>query len=153
MSIFTPKNSDDFFKSSTLFVRFFLFFSDFPFSISLLHIFTGCNVIYDPSSREKSTFLNNFLMTLCSCFRAHPTNTTSQNNGERMHRPSPPQIFWGTVPPVPLGLRPWPLIIMCCICGQRSYTIGRRRRAAPLAILTVWRIPVRIRHGPHPVWL
>ena len=33
--------------------------------------------------------------------------TTSPNIGEECMGPSPLKFFWGTVPVVPLGLRPW----------------------------------------------
>src|SRR6218665_360788 len=53
---------------------------------------------------------NNSLMTpflLCSYFRAHPTNTTSQNISGNGCMGRPPTSNWGGgVPPVPLDLRP-----------------------------------------------
>ena len=51
---------------------------------------------------------NNFLMTpflLCSFFRGSD-NTTSQNIGGTDAWAVPPPQIWGTVPAVPLGLRP-----------------------------------------------
>src|SRR6218665_74066 len=44
--------------------------------------------------------LDKHLLLLCSYFRAHPTTLFLKILGGRMHGPSPPQIFWGTVPPV-----------------------------------------------------
>src|SRR6218665_2980391 len=48
---------------------------------------------------------------LCSYFRVHPTTLLLKILGGRIQGPSPPQIFLGTVPPVPLGLRPYSLKI------------------------------------------
>src|SRR6218665_2551341 len=99
-SIFTAKISDD------LFLVIDHNFRIFP----IFHIFVACNVVFysfftrkTPIS-ENNSFTTPFL--LCSCFRTHPTNTTSQNMGGRMHGPSPHLKFWGTVPPIPLGLHP-----------------------------------------------
>src|SRR6218665_1859970 len=53
------------------------------------------------SSQEKHNF------SLCSCFHAHPTTLLLKILGGPMHGRSPHLKFWGgTVPPVPLGLRP-----------------------------------------------
>src|SRR6218665_2866967 len=55
-------------------------------------------------TRKATISENNFLITpflLCSYFRAHPTTLLLKILGGRMHGPSPPQIFGGTVLPVP----------------------------------------------------
>src|SRR6218665_3384560 len=68
-----------------------MFFQNFPISFRIFHICTLCTVC------------NNSLLTpflLFSRFHAHPTNTTSQNIGGRMHGPSPTSNFGGTVLPV-----------------------------------------------------
>src|SRR6218665_3986665 len=89
-------------------------------------IFTVLNVVYDPFFTRKSTISEkNSLMTpflLCSYFRAHLTTLLLKILGGRMHGPSPPQIL-GTVPPVPLGLRPWDYP---CIIIHINYIIGLR---------------------------
>src|SRR6218665_1916495 len=49
---------------------------------------------------------------------SHASDNTTQNIGERMHGPSPTSNFgWGTVPSVPLGVRPW----------SGSYSFGARQ--------------------------
>src|SRR6218665_2208167 len=85
--------------------------SDHDFRIfPIFHIFAACNVVFDPfftgktPISENNSFKTPFL--LCLCFRTHPTNTTSQNIGGRMHGPSPHLKFGGGVPKSPLGLRP-----------------------------------------------
>src|SRR6218665_442137 len=89
-----------------MFFTFFLLFCRFSMSLPCVMSYMSL------SSREKNLISeNNSLITpflLCSCFRGHPTNTTSQNIGRDrcMGRP-PPQILGGPSPPVPLGLRPW----------------------------------------------
>src|SRR6218665_2057352 len=62
--------------------------------------------IYDPFFTRKTHISeNNSLITpflLCSCFRTHPTNTTSQNiGGTDAWAVLPPQSFLGTVPQSP----------------------------------------------------
>src|SRR6218665_1844006 len=59
------------------------------------------------SSQEKHNF------SLCSCFHAHPTTLLLKILGGPMHGRSPTSNFGGTVPPVPLGPRPWftPILI------------------------------------------
>ena len=65
-------------------------FSDFRFLFQILRIFTVLNVEeYDLSSQEKPHF------------RAHPTTLLLKISGERMHWPSPVQIFWGPSPQPP----------------------------------------------------
>src|SRR6218665_686313 len=74
------------------------------------------------SSQEKYPFL------LGSYFQAHPTTLLLKILGRtNAWAVPPPQILGGTVPPVPLGLRPWrrprisiviatfcPLLYCCC---------------------------------------
>src|SRR6218665_2012508 len=45
------------------------------------------------------TFLDNTFFILCSCFRTHPTNTTSQNIGGADAWAFPNPKFWGDRPP------------------------------------------------------
>jgi len=93
--IFTPKISDDLFKVIDH------IFQIFPIFSHIFHIFTVC--IYDSFFTKNLISENNSSMTpfflLCSCFRAHPTNTTSQNTGSRMHGPSPTSNFGVDRPP------------------------------------------------------
>src|SRR6218665_4158491 len=61
-------------------------------------------VFYRFFTRKKPISENNSLMThflLCSCFRTHPTNTTSQNIGVTDAWAVPHLKFWGDRPPVP----------------------------------------------------
>src|SRR6218665_3092303 len=81
-----------------------MIFGLFLFSISLLPVMSYLTL----SSQEKPLFHlfqniipSRHLFLLCSCFRTHPTNTTSQNIGETdAWAVTPSQIFGGTVPPV-----------------------------------------------------
>jgi len=83
-------------------------FQIFPIFLTIVHIFAVCYVIYDPIITRKKTLFHKIIplwhcLLLCSCFRAHPRQTTSQNIGRegRMHGPSPNLKFWGTVPHSP----------------------------------------------------
>src|SRR6218665_2910436 len=79
---------------------FQIFPSFFRFSISLL-----CEMSYMTlSSQDKPPFL------LCSYSRAYPTTLLLKILGNGCMGRPPPQI-WGTVPPVPLGLRPWKCVM------------------------------------------
>src|SRR6218665_790685 len=99
-SIFTTKISDD------LFLVIDHDFRIFP----TFNIFAACDVVFDPFFTRKSliseynSFTTPFL--LCSCFRAHPTNATSQNIGGRMHGPSPHLKILGGPSPSPLSSPP-----------------------------------------------
>src|SRR6218665_3642792 len=81
-------------------------FRIFPIS----HIFAACNVVFDPFFTRKTPISeNNSFKTpflLCSCFRTHPTNTTSQNIGGTDAWAVTPSQIWGDRPQYPLGLRP-----------------------------------------------
>src|SRR6218665_2353791 len=72
-------------------------------------IFTVLNLVYDHFFKRKTTFSeNNFLMTLFfTLFILSRTsdNTTSKHIGGTEAWESPTSNFWGTVSPVPLGLR------------------------------------------------
>ena len=91
---FTPKISDDlyFFSHRPCFPDFFYLFPDFPYLY-----WVKCLIW--PILHEKKSYLTPFL--LCSYFRL------LKILGGRMHGPSPPQVFWGDRPRVPLDLRPW----------------------------------------------
>ena len=98
ISVFTPKISDDLFLVI-----------DQVFQI--LRFCAVLNVVYDPFFTRKTTISEKFLhktifFTLFVLSRASD-NTTFLNIGGPMHGPSPYLKFWRTVPPVPLGLRPW----------------------------------------------
>src|SRR6218665_630424 len=87
-------------------------FRIFPILFKISHIFGPCNAVYGPFFTRKTLFQkiiplrHHFL--LCSFFRNHPTNTTSENIvGTVAWAFPPPQIFGETVPPFPLGLRPY----------------------------------------------
>src|SRR6218665_1619742 len=115
ISIFTPKISDDHFLVVD---HVFLIFPIFSrFFISLLHACT-CNVVCDPSSREKPLFQKYFFdetfFTLFMLLRASELKTLLLKIlGGRMHGPFPHlKFFGGTVPQSSLGLRPW-LIRRC----------------------------------------
>ena len=82
MSIFRVKISDDLFSVIDLVLRIFPFFSH------SFRMFTMLNVVYDHFLTRKPPFFTLFILSRTS------DNTASQNIG-------------GTVPPVPLGLRPW----------------------------------------------
>jgi len=58
------------------------------------------------SSQEKPLFQKripwwHLFILLCSYFRAHSTTLLLKILGERMHGPTPPQIFWGPSPSPP----------------------------------------------------
>ena len=80
-------------------------FQMFHIFFRIFHVSTVCNVIYHPfftrktPISEKNSFMTPFL--LCLCFRAHPTNTTSQNTeilGNGCMDRSQPQILGGSSP-------------------------------------------------------
>src|SRR6218665_134991 len=87
-------------------------FSCPKFLMTFFHIFAACNFVYDPFFTRKTPISeNNSLLTLfllCSCFRTHPTNATSQNIGGRADAWAVPHLtFWEDRPPsLPLSLRP-----------------------------------------------
>src|SRR6218665_2020423 len=109
--IFTAKISDD------LFLVIDQVFRIFPFFSQIFRVFTVLNVIYDPYNyvffltrkttiSEKTSFRTLFL--LCSYFRARPTTLLLKILGGTDAWAVPHlKFFGGTVPPVPLGLRPW----------------------------------------------
>ena len=76
-----------------------------PLFFKMFHNFPACNVVYNHFLTRKTPISeNNSLMTrfylLCSCFRTHPTNTTSQNVGGTDAWTVPHlKIFWGDRPP------------------------------------------------------
>ena len=83
----------------SIFLVIDLVFRIFPLFSQIFRIFTMLNVvgyIYDPFLTRKTPFFTRFILSRAS------DNTSSQNIGGYgcMGRP-PPQIFWGTVTPVP----------------------------------------------------
>jgi len=83
-------------------------FQIFPIVFQFFRIFTVFNVIHDPFQLQEKNPIsgNNSLMTpflLCSCFRAHSTNTTSLNiGGTEAWAVPPPQILVGpSLSPLP----------------------------------------------------
>src|SRR6218665_4173235 len=100
MSIFRPKISEDLFSSHRP------SFSDF------FHIFAACNIVfYDRSSRENPLFQKIIPSRVTSFYsvralqRIRPTLLLKIFGGTDAWA-SPTSNFGGTVPPVPLGLRP-----------------------------------------------
>src|SRR6218665_2522296 len=94
ISIFTPKNSHDFFSSDF----------DSLFSDSLCLIVA--NVIYSPFFTTKNPLSTNKSLTtpiflLSSSFRAHPPTLLLKILGGPMHGPSPHLKFWGDRPLCP----------------------------------------------------
>src|SRR6218665_1693209 len=89
--IFTPKISDDLFLVMNQVFQIF-------------RIFTVFNVVYDPFFKRKTTISgkNSLITPLFTLL----TTLFLKILGGRMHGPSPTSNFGGTVPPVPLGLRP-----------------------------------------------
>src|SRR6218665_916272 len=79
-----------------------IFFSHRPFLSQIFPMFAMLNVIYlTLSSHEKTPFFTLLILSRAS------DNTTSLNiGGTNAWAVPPPQIFWGAVPPAPLGLRP-----------------------------------------------
>src|SRR6218665_2023220 len=78
----------------------------FPFLPHIFRMFTMLNVVYDHFLTRKTQF---FTLSRTS------DNTTSQNIGGTNAWAVPPtQILGGTVPPVPLCLRP------CSVSGKDS---------------------------------
>jgi len=70
-----------------------LWMTSFPFLRKKTHYF-------------RKQFLDDTFFLLCSYFCAHPTTLLPKILGGRMHGPSPTSNYGGTIPPVPLGLRP-----------------------------------------------
>src|SRR6218665_1091324 len=81
-------------------------------SFQILCVIIVSNVIYDPFFTTKSPLSTkkipwrHLFFTLFKLSRPSH-NTTSQNIGGPTHGPSPTSNFGGSVPPGPLGLRPW----------------------------------------------
>ena len=81
----------------------------FPFFSQILRIFTVLNVVYDPFFTRKTTISeNNSLMTpfFILFVLSRASDNTTQNIGGTDAWAVPHLKFWGTVPPIPLGLRP-----------------------------------------------
>src|SRR6218665_2634211 len=71
-----------------------------PFFSHIFRMFTMLNVVYDHFLTRKTQFFTLFMLSRTS------DNTTSQNiGGTNAWAVPPPQIFGGTVPQSPLGLR------------------------------------------------
>src|SRR6218665_1091561 len=92
----------------------FGFVQDFPY------LCAASNVVSDPFFTRKTPISeNNSLMTpflLCSCFRTHPTNTTSQNiGGTDAWAVLPTSNFGGTVFPVPPRSLPMILLFLSTV--------------------------------------
>ena len=85
----------------TFFLIIDLILRIFPFFSHIFRMFTMLNVVYDHFLTRKPPFFTLFILSHTS------DNTTSQNiGGTNAWAVPPPQISGGTVPPVPLGLRP-----------------------------------------------
>jgi len=106
ISIFTPKISDDLF----LYHCFDHVFQIFPIYFLMFHIFTACNVIYDPSSWENPLFHKiipwwHFFYSVRAFALIRQTLLLKILGDGCMGRP-PSQIWGGPSPQSPLGLRP-----------------------------------------------
>ena len=123
-----------FFRKNSLFSRskfLMTFFSHRPWFSDFFYLFQdsphlSCNVVYGPFFTRKTLISeNDSLMThffLCSCFRTHLRNTTSQNiGGDGCMGRSPTSNFLGDRPPVPLGLCPW--LLRRCTSISESATV------------------------------
>src|SRR6218665_1985512 len=80
-------------------------FPDFSYLFSAFHIFTVCNVIYDPIfTRQKPLFQKiNLFLTLFMLSRTSDKHYFSKYWGVGC---TPPQISGGGAPQSPLGIRP-----------------------------------------------
>src|SRR6218665_2607194 len=111
ISIFRLKISDDLFLVIDLVLRIFPFFSH------IFRMFTMFNVVYDHFVTRKTPFFTLFILSCTS------DNTASQNiGGTNAWAVPPPQIFGGTVPQSPLGLRP-------CLYRLYPFTPNRSNEA------------------------
>src|SRR6218665_630888 len=86
-----PKFLMTFFSHRPGFSDFSCLFKDFPYLC--------CHVIYDPFFTRNPLFFTLFVL---SCFRAHPSNITSQNIGGTDALAVPHLKVWGNRPPDPL---------------------------------------------------
>src|SRR6218665_2894073 len=111
ISILTPKNSDD------LFLVIDQVYLLLTISFQILCIFIVSNVVYDPFFTTKSPLSTKNSLTTrifysVQAFTPIPEHYFSNYWGDQCMGRPPPQIFWGTVPPVPprspplLTLRP-----------------------------------------------
>src|SRR6218665_3287036 len=110
ISIFTPKTSDH--RPG---------FSDFPDLYCI-----KCRIrsfLHKKSHYFRTEFLYDTFFLLCSYFRAHLTILLLKILGGRMHGQSPTSNFGGTVPPVPLGLRPCPPVASITLTPYYAYSI------------------------------
>src|SRR6218665_3080310 len=81
----------------------------FRFSVSLLYQMSYMTLSSQqkPSFNKRIPWRHLFFYSL-QTFAPIPQHYFSKYWGRPMHGPSPYLKFWGTVPPVPLGLRPCP---------------------------------------------
>src|SRR6218665_1773818 len=93
------------------------FFSHRPGSSDfshIFHMFTMLNVVYDHFLTRKTQFFTLFMLSRTS------DNTTSQNiGGTNAWAVPPPQIFGGTVPPVPPRSPPLAGFMTKSLCKQK----------------------------------
>src|SRR6218665_2681596 len=88
----------------------------FPFFSHIFRMFTVLNVVYDHFLTRKTQFFTLFMLSRTS------DNTTSQNiGGTNAWAVPPPQIFWGTVPPVPPRSPPLTVYIYMYVYVQKTY--------------------------------
>src|SRR6218665_317904 len=99
ISIFTPKISDDFFLVI-----------DQVFQILRFFTVLKCRIrpfLHKKNHYFRKEFLDKTIFYSVSTFARIRQNYFSKYWGTNAWAVPPPQIFGGTVPPVPLGLRPW----------------------------------------------
>ena len=118
ISIFTTKNSDDFFSHRPGFSDFPFLFPDFPY------LYRVKCLIYDPFFTRKTTISekNSVATPFFTMFvRSRPSdNTTSQKigGGGTDAWADPHLKFWGTVHPVPTRSPPLGKIYFPTLSGQ-----------------------------------
>src|SRR6218665_1141699 len=108
--IFAPNISDD------LLLVVDQVFRIFPFLSQIFRVLTMLNVVYDPFLIRKTLFFTLFVLSRASDIMFLTIL------GGRMRGPSPTSNFWGTVPPVPLSLRPW--VYVCNVFINHQQVCG-----------------------------
>src|SRR6218665_1800341 len=102
MSILPPKSSDDLFLVIDSILSVFCLSPLSEIMIyNIYNTFLSPNLDLTTKNSSLTPIFSQLVVSLTS------NNSTSQNIGGRMHGPSLDLKFWGTVPPVPLSLRPW----------------------------------------------
>src|SRR6218665_2637147 len=101
----------------------------------ILRFFTILNVVYGPfftrkaTISEKNSLIRPFFYSVRTFARIRQHYFSKYWGDQCMGRP-PPQIFFGgTVPPVPLGLRPWARSgpRAACCAHNRPYSANRSK--------------------------